>query len=112
MAVFEEQVVPLGGARVERHARALGQHCRGQEDFVGPTLCVKKAHKKNLSKARPPGRRHGVTSDAASPNSALITYGISLVDQLLLTAILVSCNTKVNNFLLVLNVYVHLSCKT
>lgn len=46
MAVFEEQVVPLGGARVERHARALRQHRRGQEDFIGPTLCVKKAQPK------------------------------------------------------------------
>lgn len=46
MAVFEEQVVPLGGARVERHARAIRQHCRGQEDVIGPTLCVKKAQKK------------------------------------------------------------------
>lgn len=47
-----------------------------------------------LCKTRLPGRRHGVTSDAASPNPALTTYGISLVDHLLLTAILFCCKAK------------------
>lgn len=57
----------------------------------------------------PNGDTMVVTSHAAAPNSALMRYGIFLVDQVLLTAILLSCNNEQR--LVLLNVYFNVSGK-
>lgn len=65
---------------------------------------IYKAHKKEKGSKNfanlnfPIGHKGAVTSNAAAPNSAAIMYGISLVGQELLTAILFNCN-EMNNVL-------------